>query len=439
MDWTLDTWGARGRFVLIFLAAVTIVLVVGMIVLVYAHRRWHPYWRTQPVGWMTVFPSASGVIDPAHTARTHALRALPPSYRIDALPLPSSAGGDAARAVAVAPLVTLMNTHGEVPYVMEADRLAWMLRVPGSRTYVLRKRSQIVGMIHSAPLSLDTPRHAGLPCRYIDHLVLAPSERGQSLSTHLIDRVIRDAPPSSSSSSSSSPSASVPAVGAFMSERRMPWPEAAMFRRSSAVINPVLLPEVPLEVRVREVRRAADLPTRALESSTVRVENGQTLEPTPDAARWRYLVANPYHIVLSVSGEDWIHFEELPMHVASAASTTRTEAIAAQVAYDGATRVLVLRGFSLPRAQLARYVVAYLRQSSRPRRHAPSANGDGDGEDEALVLIVPSPLLTELQPALEGALATTWDTYDEQCLYLYNYRVNKYEVHVPFSWNVGHG
>ena len=53
------------------------------------------------------------------------------------------------------------------------------------------------------------------------------------------------------------------------------------------------------------------------------------------------------------------------------------------------------------------------------------------------LLVVPSALTDDLP--LDGAMLTEWEVYDEQYLYFYNYRLNKYRVHVTYTWCIGDG
>ena len=52
------------------LLAMLLVSIVAMLATIIWHRRMYPYWRTQPVSWMTVLPAAEGVIAVSYTHLT---------------------------------------------------------------------------------------------------------------------------------------------------------------------------------------------------------------------------------------------------------------------------------------------------------------------------------------------------------------------------------
>ena len=360
-------------------SAFAIFVIAVVVITVLVTPRFHPYWKDKPVSWTTLIPAPRGVIDPrAPRSRL----SLPGNLRIREVSFRRSADVLAA--------VQFLNAQEESGAVRSASHLAWTLSCPRSHAHVLLDGERTIGFVHSSRRCLHTPLHENLPCQSIEHLVIARDRRGQRLCTFLIDRVIARCPDK-------------PSIGFFMSERRMPWAEVAVFQRHEIVLNPLLLPDPNIDVAVRVVTKAADLPTRVLETSRARVEGGETLEPSPERDVWEYYVRNPHHTILSVSGEDWIHLQHLP----------------ARSGDDGAP--ILVRGFSLDKEHVQNYLFAYLRASRQ----------------EALRLIVYSSLNDNLDT--QGAALTAWRLYDVHYLYFYNYRLNKFDIHVPYHWNMGSG
>lgn len=411
------------RFSVKIIIAIIVLSIVSFVIMIPLHRHMYKYWSTKPVSWMTILPASRGIIDEKITGASFKMQSLPRGCRI--VPFSLSQRGNAE-------LVTrFLNSNSGAPYPRSPEHVRWALGYPGSRTYVLWENGQLAGMIHAARCQLDTPLHQELPCQFIDYLVVARDRRKRGRCTLLIDRVIREC-------------TDAPAIGFFLSERRMPWAEIAAFSRYSMIINHTLLPESPLDVSIRIVTQPDQLPTKARECSRARVEGGATLEPTPDAQRWAHFVQNPYHDVLSVSGEDWIHLQWLPPHSetnnASADAIQKGEGVFEAEAededeaeYNNMVRhapAVFVRGFSMDAERVQPFLFAYLRARATEKI---KTMGTAD-DDDLLHVIVSAPLQESLD--VQGASLSAWRLYDAQFLYFYNYRLNKYNVHIPHTWNL---
>ena len=392
------------RLCIIWIAICIVLTIVAMMTTIFLHRRMYKYWSSKPVSWMTIFPQSNGIIDEQMSASSFTVQPLPPGCRLTQIS--SSQRGSVERTT------HFLNNHADAPYRRSPTHVHWTLNCPDSRTYTLQENDQIIGMIHASRCLLDTPSHQGLPCQFIDSLVIARNKRNNGRCTLLIDRVIHDCP-------------DTPSIGFFLSERRMPWAEVAAFSRYSTVVNPTLLPESTLDVSFRRVDHPKQLPTKAFECSRIRVEGGATLEPTPDAKRWAHFVHNPYHEVVSVNGEDWIHLQWLPPHSEVNDEAHSEEEIEFTHMIRSAPAVLV-RGFSLEKERVQPFLFAYLRSRAD--------KGADTGDTDLTHLIVSAPLQDNLD--LGGASVSPWRLYDEQFLYFYNYRLNKYDIHVPHTWNL---
>jgi hypothetical protein len=384
---------------LVLLGAVVLLVVYVVFVVVVTHPRFHMYWRNQPVPWTTVGSQPEGLVQStwAHPPRPRHSAA---SFGTQLRPLPTPVPQRDAKRIARFVTAHSAETNVTTEHAVRAAGSWFVLEDGGGGA----GPPQLAAVVSSTSVALDTPLHVDLPCHWIDNLCVRPDRRGSALCTVLIDAVVAAA--ANAASGGGNGSGSAPPVGAFASERPLPFAHAAAFTRYFAAVEPALLIDPERHsVSHRVVRSAAELPHRAFEGSTARVRGGRTLEPSPasNAARWRRVLRDPAHTLLSVDGTEWVHLAE-----------GRDRASGAQILY--------VKGFSFDDpARAAMHVQAYVKQryASVPR----------------LQLVVTAPFHRHVL-AGNAEAASEWTPYDRHRLYFYNYRLDRRTVHVPFNWDL---
>jgi hypothetical protein len=360
------------RSSIVSLVCIVCALILYLImVLVVMHPRFHAFWRQHPVAWTSLLPAAKGRILQKWPAKAPPKLAFQHPFRVEAT----------TRAQKYYPQIQQLWTackNKRIPRTVDAR--VWFL---------LFDQSRLIGTLVSVPYEIDTPYDTALLCQWIDHLYIHPNYRRKRACTVLVDNAIRYHTVNG-----------VAPIGIFLTEYPLPFAFASKIVRVTGKIRPMLLPDLKTDVQIshRRVHTLSDLPSKAFESSSVRIHGGATLEQTPSSRTWNKALKSSHgHVVLNFNQTDWIHLEE---------ESTPKEV------------KLFVHGFSCddPIAA-AMYIHYYILQQYK--------------SVDVLTLIVASPFDSFLHEVCKQ-----WTVYDEQFLYFYNYRISARNVHVPYQWNI---
>lgn len=347
-------------------------------------------------------------------------------------------------------------------------------RSPGAQLFLVRDTTTpsspaLVATLLCTPTTLDTPIEEGLDVFVGDQLYVHPDHRGKGLVPVLIAEAVgvareqnkrRLSASTSSSSSSSSSSPQHEPVGLFAVELDLnqpgrgglPFSEVGCNVRVYQTIVPALLEDPSSDVAHKRVRQMKQLPSKAFESSGVRTHgNTVTLEPSASSDTrkqfWAHLLRHPEcHTVLSVGGQDWIHLTHDPVAGPDGQP-------------DRSHHVVQLLGCSFDLShcdQLPAHVYAFLRNRYSTDSHVRTVT---------FVLAQPLQLVFErytkafassrervddTTPEDSAHSAQTdneedssisndpmkWRWYDAHNLYMYNYRLRRRLLDIPFTFNV---
>lgn len=310
----------------------------------------------------------------------------------------------------------------------------------------------LVATLLCTPTTIDTPVDTELDVFLGDRLFVHPDHRGKGLVPALLTEAVRYArhrarhhPPH--------PEHSEP-VGLFAVEldfdspdrNRLPFGEVAGTVRVFQTVTPALLVDPESDVAHQAVTSLRRLPSRAYESSGVRTHgNTHTLEPsaTSNARKlwWAHIIRHPdHHTLLSIGGQDWIHLAHDP--VASLPSGKP----------DGTHRIVQLLGCSFDHAQcdqLPPHLYAHLRSTYGTH---PTV--------KRVTIVIPQPLQRTFQQYVHTHLLSRertsssepartkpdwedaptdphkWHWYDAHHVYMYNYRLRRKGLDVPFTFDL---
>lgn len=395
MEWTVKN-------ICVLIAIILFFFIYIIFAIIMLHHRFYPYWRTQPVAWTTVMPTREGIIQTAWHNPPRAHVALPPTMELQtrAFPVPEREAERIAR---------FLNRHGSHRH--DGELSSSSVRAAGAWYLLTDRRSgKVLGTLSHAPLAVDTAIHSNLRCQWLDNMCVHPKHQGRALCTRLMDAAIAAScvEVEEDAQSGGGGKRIVPPVGLFMSERPLPFANAATFERMACTLTPSLLVDNGSTTH-RRIRSARELPHKAAESSDVRIRGGRTLEPSTAGRQlhWARVLLDPRSVVLAVDGTDWIHLSEEAVVDTDAALPFRK-------------RVYV-RGFSCTDpTKAAMHVQSYLK-----RHYA----------DDTIQLVVTAPFDREALVGNSKAMCK-WGRFDVHRLYFYNYRLNSLRLHVPYTWNV---
>ena len=417
--------------VILVLAAVCLVSFVSLLLL---YRARHPFWRTQPVAWLTVLPASEGRI-----ARTLSEmpppRDVPDGYTLHTLRTCPDQSDPLWRTLATLwnvcegneELSTDSTSDSTPPSAKHTPRsVYWRCRHDGTQLHTIRtSNNAIVATMVTTPTVLDTPAERNVHVFVVNHVCVHPEHRGKQLVPVLIG--------------AAQPSQSDTPVGIFATEldfgtrtwHRLPFAEVAHTMRVYRTFQPTMLVDPSTEVNHTVVTDLKRLPKRAHESSSARVHGAlRTLEPSAahDARtrHWAHVIASPYDTLLSVGGDDWVHLHHPPTH-------------------DPTHALVFVTGCSFPNAQmvqLPKHVMQWVK-----RNYAKASKASKAPPRKHVTVIVPQPLarvfvlVTSNLPdtsrkAIDDTAASEWTYYDAHYVYMYNYRLRQKTTQVPFTMDI---
>ena len=218
----------------------------------------------------------------------------------------------------------------------------------------------------------------------------------------------------------------VPARSDKSDNNRLPFSAVARTMRMAVVCKPTLLLDPETEVSHLVVTDIAQLPDKATECSGTHIETKMTLEPdagSPDRmAHWKRVLAHPHRRLLGIGGQDWMHLEHVPEQ---AAQPTQPETV-------------VLKGCSFGHDEhdkIVSHLVTYIRTKC--------------AEQAEVRLVVPQPLQQAIdlhhsfsavgednEENAVGGNRNRWSLHDAHHMYMYNYKLNPVNVHMPYTFDV---
>jgi GNAT superfamily N-acetyltransferase len=410
------------------LIIVAVFVVVMVVVLIRTHRYKYAFWKNKPVAWATLWPTAFGKIT-THTVsqtetetETEKDDALPDGYTIVHIRRATDMVETDRRLKQIA---TLWNT-APAPHArtVDATDVLWTLRTPSTEAFLLyHNNATVVGTLVCSRQVLCTPVEDEQDVYHVRHLCIHPTHRNKRLAPGVMHYALQTA----RRRDQTEPVAlfAVPWAPDRPTQNRLPFAEVSRTMRVHHRYNPTLLLDADTEVAHRIIRRVRDLPARAYETSDLRIGNTSTLEPNADssdrAAYWKYCIAHPQHVVLSVGGTDWIHIEHVAASSSSSSSSiTATPATPATVTF---------KGCSFDHSDMDKVVphlFAYVKEAC-----ASETTTD-------VVVIIPQPLAATFDehPYLKKEPQhTRWAFLDAHYVYMYNYKLNQMTVHLPCTLN----
>lgn len=447
----LDAWVPSRTTLSWYICILAVVTVVAVVAFLTTFSYRHPFWTTRPVAQTTLLPRAEGRIhhdgDPPPPSPTtpegyvvERVRRLRQRTQTDPLWTEiatlwrTAPTEDATESFWADEEELSMVPPPEAAVTSETAR--WSTRYPGARLFVVRTQSDgaLVATLLVMPTVLDTPADDRLPVFLADRLFVHPGHRRRRLVPVLVDAAVSDA----RQRLGSEPVGifAVEIDGTVLAASRLPFAEAARTMRVYQTVAPAMLVDPEAEVSHRVVQTTKELPSKAYESSGDRVHgNTHTLEPAVGDTRqawWEAVLAHPQHTVLAVGGNDWVHLRrrnvdtshvlvELLGH--SYHSTRCTELPAQVYAFLRATYAQdkVVSQVSLVVAQpLVRVFEMVGRDTAVSRGGDEDGGGDSDSDAGG-------------RPANAAA---PWFPYDTHFLYMYNYRLSRNRVTVPFTFDL---
>ena len=387
-----------GYFILLF-----IIFIVGIIIItLITHRIFYPFWNSQPVAWTSLLKAKEGIIIDNPLQIPCSLK-VPEFMKIKKLVIPYQNKERIKfmknHQIYWSSITKLLLTNGmDNNASFTTNYITWNLSYPGSTIYCVIFGNKIIGVLQNIPIMVDTPYHENLPCQWLDYLCVNKKYRGKSvvsknIATTLMEHAICD-----SSHSNENIKDKIP-IGLFITEKKLPFAFGAQFIRMVSIIQPSLIPDQNIKTTYKIVNNIKDLPLKAFESSDVRIHGGATLEPSSNTKYknifWNFVINNPYHVVLSIHNEDWIHLQKMPN--------------------ENGIPVFSLTGFSFKNdSDVNLHLLHYL--SSQ--------------KEKEIKFIVKSPIDKLFNKKL------IWELYDVHYLYFYNYRINYKNIYIPNTWNI---
>jgi hypothetical protein len=273
--------------VAVFTALVLLVLVVFMTLVILLHRYFYPYWRRQPVAWMTLLPSPPGKIKDS----------LSLFLSNDTLTSPTFEDADVAAFLNE----NYLDLRPPFKAVFTAKYIRHLRRNKRSVFRVLYENNILVGVVqgtrYTARLLHDPPQEI----LYVDKLTVKKGRRGVGLATRLIDGVIQASPSTT--------------VGLFRNHHRMPWAPIFSEQYLCTEISGVVIDDATTDTDAPSRKR-----WKRLVRPTDRLGGGATTVPDAIRIAWEdnpetleFVLGSAYDdIFFQESGDGWVHLQKLP-------------------------------------------------------------------------------------------------------------------------------
>jgi len=391
----------------------------------------HRFWINKPVAFSSILPTRIGIIHSKYTQPRDTVHTdiLPSEYHIqhiqDANTLHSKADS----------IITLWNTPEEhahqnintenIKKHISLQEVHSLLQQPHSELFLLMKDQTIIGTLLCSPTIMDTPIEHTQHVYIAQQLFIHPKYRKKRLAPCLMNYAIDTA----NARHQSEPVVlfSVPWKQHWYSQNRLPFAEVSKIMRVYHTYQPQLLLDPPTEVNHKIVKKMKDLPTRAFESSDLHISDNPTLELSTDTIDhkkyWQYILNQPQHIVLSIGGIDWIHLKHIRQQDTSKHSHEEEDAENTQEHLSKC--VLILQGFSFHSNELDN-IVAHMLQYMKTECI----------QEDSVSLVIQEPLASlfdEHSHFSKEPQHNKWMFYDAHYLYMYNYKLNQQNVHIPYT------
>lgn len=396
-----------GYFILLFIFFLIGVVIITIIV----HKQFYPFWSSQPVAWTSILSVKEGIIVD-NPLQISCSKTVPEFMKIQKLTVPNRYKERIhfikRHQIYWSSITKLLTNNGMDNHsTFTPNYISLNLSYPDSTIYCIIFGNKVIGMLHKIPIMVDTPFHKNLPCQWLDYLCVNKKYRGNSfvsknIATILMEHAICDSsyskPLNTNQNKSSNKKDKIP-IGLFMTEKILPFPHVAQFTKMISIMQPALLPDQNIQTVYKIVNSMDNLPSKAYESSDIRIHGGATLEPSSNIkykkSFWEFVIYNPYHTVLSIHGEDWIHIQRFPN--------------------EKNVPVFALNGFSCKNdSDIVLHVMHFLSTQKY----------------NEIKFVVKAPIHELFKNKLQ------WEIYDVHYLYFYNYRLNRKSTHIPNTWNI---
>ena len=392
-----------------------ILFVVAVILIISFHRYKHGFWHDKPMAWTTILPSKTGVI------RNAALQQSTPNiadgYTLSIAQVPISRRDKDMLFIALAKLWDTTPAAVRNDHLWTNDTAVLLLHHASTTD----ETKQLVGSLIWVPNRIHTPVDDGLDVSVARMLFVHNDHRGKGLAPAMMEHALQHL---RKVEDGNEPIAmfAVPALTDRTNNNRLPFSEVARTMRMSVVCKPALLADPDTEVSHQIVTNIANLPDKATECSTAYIETKMTVEPDAESPSrllyWKHVVAHPERRLLSIGGTDWMHLTHRP----------NTANRHAQVILNGTSMDM------FEQDKLVSHLVQYIKKQCI--------------EDESVQLIVPQPLQEAVQTHRSMMLGTMaendgeqstafgWTLHDAHFVYMYNYKLNPANTHLPLEFDM---
>lgn len=399
---------------LLFIAL--LVFIVACVLIVFVHRYQHRFWHDKPVAWASVLPSRTGILQhsPSHTVPV-----LPEKYTVSLIRVESVYPNKPAPSTVEQELMGLWGCSVEVVrercHSMPDTTLLLLHTTSKSKKSKEPNATQVtlVGSLLWAPLSIHTPVDKELMVLVVRFLVVHPDHRGQRLAPALMEHALHNA---RRKYDEQEPVAvfAVPVNKNKWGNNRLPFAEVARGLTMAVTCRPVLLEDPATEVSHQLVTDVANLPDKATECSQAHIHTALTFEVDAASdrrlAHWKQVLMLPNHRLLNIGGQDWMHLVHHPSQDNTA--PLKVELLGCSFAHDEGETIV-------------RHLMQYIKQHCET--------------PPEVQLIVPLSLQSDMENSLRKAdttLDSVWTIYRAQYIYMYNYKLNPENVHIPYTFDI---
>lgn len=399
-----------------------LVFVVVTVLIVSFHRYRHTFWQDKPMSWTTILPSRTGIIQHSSLRKTNdAPVTVPDGYSLSLVEMEALIADKA-----------LLNQLAQL-WEMAPERVVRECGVPstGMRMLLLywndeSSRTLVGSIAWSPPVSVHTPVDTSLPVFLVRKLVVREEHRGKRLAPVLMEKALHYA---RQVDSLVEPVAlfTVPARADRANNNRLPFSAVAHTMRVAVVCKPALLIDPETEVSHQEVTHISKLPDKATESSEAHIETKLTLEPdsgSPDRmTHWERVLAHPHRRLLGIGGQDWMHLEHVPAQPTQPATVVLK---GCSFGHDDHTKIVshlvtYIRTVCAEQAEV-KLVVPLPLQHAIDSHHSFSVVGDETN--------------TNNTNEAENRTKHNWALHDAHHMYMYNYKLNPVNVHMPYTFDL---
>ena len=382
---------------------------LGLLIIV-LHKYSHTFWQDKPVAWTTILPTRTGLIQnnvmPSYTAN---VPRLPDTMRIKIIKCMTwdiSSNRESSNEETKEKTIQTLQTL----WTMDEHVVCELLEIPDTRIALVYDDQQVVGTLVFYPTLFHTPVEENLSLFVAHHLFVAHTHRNQNIAIHLMEKtldVIRK-------EKKYEPVVlfQVEYRSDLYSKDRLPFAEVARIMRVKRTLKPLTLPDPDTTLTHSIVKTVEELPSKASENSNAHIQTKLTLEPAADNAHrrnyWSYCIQQPNHVVLSMGGEEWIHFIHNKKEIEDK---------------------IILKGCSYHEKDLQNmvsHVIHYMKINVQPK-------------NKAVCLIIPQSLVSTFNTHLNlsnNIDEQHWEYHDGHYVYMYNYKLNRVNVNLPYTMNV---